>query len=293
LGSTASLSDQEVVDPAGTTTTIENTSGSSSVVGQPVTFTATVDGSGYGSPSGSVDFVDTTTTANIDLGPATITNSWNGSSYVSTASLTTTALAAGADQDVTAHYLGDANFTGSYSTSVEQGVARATTTTIASSWPNPGALEHPITFTATVIGQYGGTPGGDVSFYDGTTLLDVVSLVGNSASLTTSTLAMGPHSISAQYSGDSNYHPSTSPAIDQEVGQGTTITVVNSSANPAIADQPVTLSATVSPGSGLTTGEMVDFWDLGATTWGTTPQYLGDSSLDSSGNASLIVPGLA
>ncbi|HEY7424651.1 MAG TPA: Ig-like domain-containing protein, partial [Gemmataceae bacterium] len=66
-----------------------------------------------------------------------------------------------------------------------------------------------VTFTATVSGS-SGTPTGSVTFYDGTTALDTVSLNASGvATYTTSSLTVGNHDITAIYSGDSTYAGST------------------------------------------------------------------------------------
>jgi len=102
----------ETVNPTTTTSTTTTTLVSSAanntgLYGQAVTFTATVSASapGLGTPTGSVDFFDTTT--NTDLG----TVSLSGGS----ARLTTAALGAG-ENDITATYKGAGNFLGSSTT---------------------------------------------------------------------------------------------------------------------------------------------------------------------------------
>ena len=84
-----------------------------------MTFTATVTAAspGSGTPTGSVTFYDGTTI----LG----TGSLRGSG---TATFTTSSLAVGTHA-ITAVYGGDANFTTSTSSAVNQGVNQATTTT--------------------------------------------------------------------------------------------------------------------------------------------------------------------
>jgi hypothetical protein len=68
------------------------------------------------------------------------------------------------------------------------------------------------TLTATITPSMSNRPAptGTVSFYDGTTLLSSVPLSGGTATLTTSTLAVGTQSITAIYSGDANFNPNTS-----------------------------------------------------------------------------------
>jgi hypothetical protein len=106
------------------------------------------------------------------------------------------------------------------------------------------------------------------------------------ASLTTSVLAVGSHSIFAVYSGDSNYNSSTSNAVSQTVNKGGTTTALASSANPIAVNQSVTFTATVTanaPGSGIPTGT-VTFKDGNKT--------LGTSSLNASGQATFTTSSL-
>ena len=58
---------------------------------------------------------------------------------------------------------------------------------------------------------------GTVTFKDGSTTLGSTAVSGNAASLTTSSLAIGTHSITAVYSGDTNFLGSTSPVLTQVV----------------------------------------------------------------------------
>jgi hypothetical protein len=94
------------------TTTAVTSSANPSVYGQPVTFTATVSANAPGSrtPTGSVDFVDTTT--GTDLGTVTLSSS-------GTASVTVANLAVGSHVIVAA-YAGQGIFLGSNSTLTQQ-----------------------------------------------------------------------------------------------------------------------------------------------------------------------------
>jgi hypothetical protein len=96
----------------------------------------------------------------------------------------------------------------------------ATATALTSS-PNPSTSGQAVTFTATVTAQpgfYKGTPTGTVSFYDGTTNIGNSNLNSSGvATLTTSTLSVGTHSITATYNGDTNFASSTSPVLYQVV----------------------------------------------------------------------------
>jgi len=94
---------------------------------------------------------------------------------------------------------------------------QATTTTLVSK-PNPSAQGRPVTFTATVSSPGGSPPNGEtVTFYDGSGVLDTVPLNGGVASLTTSSLSVGKHAITASYAGDSAFGASTSAPLTQVV----------------------------------------------------------------------------
>ncbi|MFO0954028.1 MAG: LamG-like jellyroll fold domain-containing protein [Isosphaeraceae bacterium] len=87
--------------------------------------------------------------------------------------------------------------------------------TLAASTTTPLAGVDTVTFTATVTSDTpgAGVPTGVVRFLDGATVIGQASLVGGVATLDTSTLAAGSHSITAAYLGGGNYMPSTSPAV--------------------------------------------------------------------------------
>jgi hypothetical protein len=129
-----------------------------------------------------------------------------------------------------------------------------TTTTLASS-ANPSVVGQSVTFTATVTGSF---PTGTVTFRDGATVLGTVALNGSGiATLSTSVLAVGSHSVTAVYSGDANNSASTSPSLIQVVNKASTTTTLTTSPNPSLFGQVVTFTATVSaiaPGGGRLRG---------------------------------------
>ena len=235
-----------------------------SLVGQPVNLTATVTGSG-GTPTGTVTIMDGSTVI-VSGGALT-----GGMATFQDPSLTA------GTHSLTAVYSGDSNYSSSTSAKLSQTVYNSSpaTTTKLSSSANPSAPGQAVTFTATVTTSGPGTPTGVVTWWDGTTELGNFALNGNSASLTTSTLSLGTHSITANYGGDAVFAASTSAALTQTVGNTTTTnTSLTSSANPSTAGQFVTFTATVTPnGSGTPTGS-VKFKDGGAT--------LGSASLSGS-----------
>jgi hypothetical protein len=119
----------------------------------------------------------------------------------------------------------------------------ATTTALTSS-VNPSKPGQAVTFTATVTAQPGfdkGPPAGTVSFLDGATNIGNSPLSGSGvATLTTSALAVGTHSITATYSGDSNFSPSTSPQLQQLV-KGAVVSLSPASLN--FGDQTVGIAS--------------------------------------------------
>jgi hypothetical protein len=150
--------------------------------------------------------------------------------------------------------------------------AASTTATVSSSASAP-VFGQPITFTATVapIPPATGTPTGTVTFLDagspiGMGTLRVVGGV-DLATSTTSSLAVGTHTITVSYPGDTNFSASNnnSSPFSQVVNKASTTTTVTSSLNPSDFNQPVTFAAAVSPvapGAGTPIGS-VTFLDGG------------------------------
>jgi Bacterial Ig-like domain (group 3)/FG-GAP-like repeat/Domain of unknown function DUF11/FG-GAP repeat len=71
--------------------------------------------------------------------------------------------------------------------------------------PTSATLGQPVTARMVLGGSP--TPTGKVTFYDGTTVLGTATLNNGQASFTTSLLPVGSRSLSAYYSGDSNWAP--------------------------------------------------------------------------------------
>jgi hypothetical protein len=126
-------------------------------------------------------------------------------------------------------------------------------TTLVSS-TNPSVTGQSVSFTATVTGA---APTGTVSFLDGATpLCSAVALAGAQASCASAALTVGPHSITAVYSGDANNASSTSSAVQQNVAMAAT-SVSLDAAGPITLGQPSVVTATVAvtaPGAGTPTG---------------------------------------
>jgi concanavalin A-like lectin/glucanase superfamily protein/Big-like domain-containing protein/Kelch motif protein len=103
------------------------------------------------------------------------------------------------------------------------GKCKPTTVGVTSS-ADPSLLGQSVTFTATLTS--GGNPitsasGETVTFSDGTTTLGTGTLNSSGqATFSTSTLAVGVHSIRAAYGGDGSFAGSTSPPLTQDVAYG-------------------------------------------------------------------------
>ena len=101
--------------------------------------------------------------------------------------------------------------------------AGAPTWTTLTSSSNPSLVGQSVTFTATVKPIGGGTtPTGTVTFKDAAATLGTGTLsASGQATLTTSSLALGTHPITAVYGGDGSFAPSTSEVLQQAVPQHT------------------------------------------------------------------------
>ncbi|MGA3092587.1 MAG: Ig-like domain repeat protein [Terriglobales bacterium] len=219
-----------------TTTTTISSSLNPSVYGQSVTFTAIVSSALGPPPNGEiVTFLQGKTT----LG--------SGALNAGSATFTTSTLAAGGTDSVKAVYPGDANFSASASTALKQVVSKASTTTSLGSSQNPSAFGQSVTFTATVVPEFGGTVTGTVTFMSGSTRMGNGTVSGGIASLATTGLTVGTDAITAVYNGSGSFASSTSSAVSQAVNQASTTTALTSSVNPSKAGQSVTFTATVTP----------------------------------------------
>jgi Bacterial Ig-like domain (group 3)/NHL repeat len=115
-------------------------------------------------------------------------------------------------QVITASYSGDPAYSAS-SASATVTIAKATPTVAITSLPSPIAVGFPLTLNASV--QYtAGAPTGLVNFVDGATNLGAATLDSSgNASVNVASLASGPHSIRADYSGDPNFNSAQSAPL--------------------------------------------------------------------------------
>jgi hypothetical protein len=263
-GSTSSPLNQTVNQ--GSTTVSVGSSVNPSTYDQAVTFTAMITPQYGGGATGTVSFYDGTT----QIGSGQVAND--------IATLAINSLSIG-NHSITASYGGDTNFTGSTSTPLAQVLNKATTTTSLVSSINPAKVDQIVTFTATVAGQYGGTPTGNVEFMKGNTDLGTAPLINGQATLNKAFSGPGTKSITAVYAGDANFSLSTSPILYEGVGGDPSTTTLGSSVNPCVVGQQVTFTATVSSDYGSPTGT-VTFMQNGANDLGTAPIINGQAALN-------------
>jgi hypothetical protein len=237
---------QETIQPS-TSTIVLSSNKNPALIGDAVTFAMTVSGTGA-SPTGTVilrDGANSIGTVSIDtngLGTLTVSN-----------------LSIGA-HTLIATYNGDASHPGGVSSPLVQSILQPTSATITAS-SNPALSGTPLILTVVVAGSGGSPVTGTVAFHDGSALIGTgVVGAGGVATLTTSTLISGQHSIVATYGGDSVSQTSSSPVLVETVEDSNTTTVLTTSASPSVAGAPLTLTAQVT-GKGSAPSGPVSFED--------------------------------
>jgi hypothetical protein len=268
--------------PASQSTLVLTPSPNPAAYTQPVTFTATVTStaSPTSPPTGIVAFTEgASILSNQDLVPGT------GNTAVATYSTST--LAPGV-HSITANFIPTQRFDGDRQTVQVSVTGDSTCGTLVSS-ANPGTLGQPITFTGSVVSTCGGLapPTGSVYFSDGTALLGAVPLVvtsatASAAAFSTSSLALGTHTITAAFR--LNQGPQTITAAILQVVNLPTTTSITASPNPASPGSSVAITANVKSPSGIPAGT-VTILD-GAVQLASLP-------LDNQGNATLNTSALA
>ena len=209
--SSVSASTAHQVNAAPTTLSIVSDLPDPSVVGQPytVTYSLAFTVTGLGSPTGAVVVSDGSATCTGTL-PAT------NCQLVSTT--------AGA-KNLSATYAGDATFGSSTAATAAHQVNRATSSvSIVSDAPDPSVVNqlYSVTYSVAVVAPGAGAAGGSVTVSDGTSSC-VGSLPATNCLLTSAT--SGTKSLTATYSGDSNFIGSVS-----SVATHTVVTVAEQSA---------------------------------------------------------------
>lgn len=185
----------QVVQPAGTATTLASSVNPSSA-GDAVTFTATVPNGA----TGAVTFYDHVSA----IGFAVVQQG--------TAVLTVSDLGAG-QHSVTAVYSGDSSFQPGTSTTHVQLVNALASSVALTTSANPGVVGQNVTLTATV--PRGAT--GLVRFVLGGVTVATRPVVEGRATFTMPATAAGSHRVIAVYAGDAMFAQSVSPELMQTV----------------------------------------------------------------------------
>ena len=262
LNDQVGISNSVAMSISASTTTALATTDSTPVVGQTVTFTATVAPSapGAATPTGMVTFAS---------GSGTLCTSTLSSTSPYTATCTTSFASVG-NTAVTATYNGGPNFTGSASSPLGERISAAQTTSTLSANVSSSVTNQQITFTADVdtVAPGGGTPSGVVTFTQksGSTTTTICtstlsSRTPDTATCTTSYANVGNRTVTATYAGTANYVGSVSNALIMSVAPARTTTLLSASPVPSVTGQGLTLTATVvavAPSTGTPTGK-VDF----------------------------------
>jgi uncharacterized protein (TIGR03437 family) len=235
------------------------------VLAGPATFTAGVNWTTSAVPSGTISLTDTAQCGGANAAATvvalgTITLGSAASATPGAGTLVVTSFPCVGLNSIVGAYGGDSHYADGVSAPlIETVVAQLTPTTIAlSTSPNPAAAGQSVTLAAQL--NYTVTqsmyPTGAVTFTDTTTgnVLGTANLqtsgsgvhVSTSASITTSSLAAGAHTLQAAYPGNGLYGPSTSQYTQVIQGGG--------AAGPGIAANGVV------NGASFQTGIAADSW---------------------------------
>ena len=243
----------QFVGPTATTTTVVANPASSSV-NQNVTFTATVTPAiapftGSTAPTGSVTFTSTLNSQTAVLcttaSPVSTTNS------ITTATCTAPLPASGT-YSISATYSGDTNFQGGTSTPITQPVGIPSTTVTLSANPATASVNQTVTFSVALTPQFTGTtkPGGTVTYTDTSNSTQMCSVTVNAGLAPNCAYAFataGTHTVTASYSGDSNFASGTSSVLSETITAGKNSLALVSSLPTSLATQTVTFTASITP----------------------------------------------
>jgi N-acetylneuraminic acid mutarotase len=149
----------------------------------------------------------------------------------------------------TAVYSGNVAYATSGSATVSTTTAQAATRVkLVTSSASP-QFGDTVTLTATLraVKPASGIPTGTVTFMDGSSVLGTVNLVDEVATFSTSSLAVGGHTITAVYGGDSNSLGSASATLSETVAQTPVSVQLSASQTTAKENTPITFNVTVTP----------------------------------------------
>jgi len=219
-----------VINSDPTTTTLTTTGTGNSTYGGLLTYTAQV-ADAYATPVGTLTFYDSpTAVSGISSPGAGMQTIYSAPVVNNSASFSMTTLAVGTHNILACFAapldsLGYPNMAPSCSASTPQVVASVPsspdpTQSLLTSNVNPSYFGQAVTFTSNIstTGAFVAIPTGTVTFYDSATAIGTGTLDGNGiASFTTSSLAIGSHSMTASYGGQGAFSSSVSTVYTQVV----------------------------------------------------------------------------
>lgn len=213
---------------------------SSASLGQAIALAAQVGPTpptGVSAPTGTVQFLDGTQ----PLAVLALTGS--------VATMTASNLAAGTHQ-ISASYSGDVSWVASKSAAVTVTVAQASTAVQLTSTQATPFLGQTVILTAALQTASGAPqPTGAVQFADGARVLGGVALSGGKASLSTTFLVAGSHTVTATYGGDTNYS-AASATLNETVNPLNGTLTLTPTPTVSTFGQTVTLNAQLSAPAG-------------------------------------------
>jgi len=251
-----------------------------------VTFTAFAQAiaPGVGTPGGTVTFSD--------YGSAIGTGVLDGTGH---GTFSTSSLAVG-NHSITASFGGDVHFnaagpSGVYGFHVGQSGALVA----VGSSPNSSVFGQAVTFSATMsaAGAGSGTPTGTATFQEGHTVLAAnVALVAGQATFSIASLSVGSHTVTAVYSGDTNFPATTgddaaSPQVINKAATTVALQPAPTPSTPSVFGQSVTFTAfvrAVAPGAGIASGTV---------TFSDSAVPVGTGLLDGTGHGTFSTSSLA
>jgi hypothetical protein len=286
------------VQATGTKTTLTATPGSSLVINEQVTFTATVAPNTLTTaPTGTVTF----TIDGVPQAPVTVSTT---APY--TAALPVTSFGSSGTHSVSATFnSGNATYTGSTSSSLTvtvQAQGTAATTTSVSANPTSLPLGSSITLSATVTATTAGTLTGPVTFTTGNSTIGKVQQVsigaGNTATATltvnaTASLGFTPGSdiITATYGGDSYNATSNGMTTVTVSNPGITLSATNATiSSPSPGNSGTSTITLTSTGGYSGTAVLTASGSINATYgFGSTGSQTANVALSSGGTGSTTI----
>ena len=240
---------------AATATTITSSIPDPSTPGQAVVISVTVSGAGLPAPSGTVTIsgADTNCTMLLAGGTGSCNVKFNSTGH----------------KTIVATYSGDGTFAASSGSATHNVIKGSTTTTILSQTPNPSQPTQPVAISFSVIGG-GATPTGTMTI-TGADVNCSITLSGGNGSCSVIFNTIGVKTLTATYSGDSNYLTS-SVAATQTVKNSTTVAISSDVPDPSLPSDAVTVTVTVTgPGAPPTGTVDITGADTNCTTGGLAP----------------------